>query len=286
MSNYIEFAVGEWNHLFGVGNKETRCRIVIGLEQSKLIAAQEWTGLKFEDVRGDRLKDLAESIIEVNEAHAKLDDWNLERTSELPRWVDQLEVSNFIEQPDTPQSKSGDLKNALGQVAVKPFYIWANDDCANKSDIFSEAKAIRLALFNDGGESVHIVDADGVEVVDAEIEAHEALVNAGYFAGARKPDVKPELPGTFMVNDPQDPGGFAIVGDDMAALILEARDHLIEPVSEREETSICEIISKGRSQTVTGAEIEELRAAKVSWYAYCQKRLTANHADALSALLK
>lgn len=49
-------------------------------------------------------------------------------------------------------------------------------------------------------------------------------------------------------------------------------------------TSNREIISKGRCQTVTDAEIEELRAANVSWYAYCQKRLTANHADALSAL--
>lgn len=51
-------------------------------------------------------------------------------------------------------------------------------------------------------------------------------------------------------------------------------------------TSNREIISKGRRQTVTDAEIEELRAAKVSWFAYCQKRLFLNHADALSALLK
>jgi hypothetical protein len=47
-----------------------------------------------------------------------------------------------------------------------------------------------------------------------------------------------------------------------------------------------EIISKGRCQSVTDAELEELRAANVSWFAYCQKRLTANHADALAALLK
>lgn len=50
--------------------------------------------------------------------------------------------------------------------------------------------------------------------------------------------------------------------------------------------AIGKIISKGRCIAVTDAEIEELRAAKVSWYAYCQKRLAANHADALSALLK
>ena len=138
-------------------------------------------------------------------------------------------MSNFNELPNVSKGIAGEPTNVLGQVAVKPFYIWANEDCANKSDSFKEAKATRLALFNEGGDSVHIVDADGVEVVDAEIEAHEALVNAGYFAGARKPDVKPELPGAFMVNDPQDPEGFAIVGDDVAALILKAREHLIEP---------------------------------------------------------
>ena len=143
-------------------------------------------------------------------------------------------MSNYIEQPAASQDKAVDLKNTLGQVATAPFYIWANDDCANKTNNFKEAKAIRLTLFNEGGESVHIVDADGVEVVDAEIEAHEALVNAGYFAGARKPEVKPEFHGAFMVNDPQDPEGFAIVGDDIASLILEARDRLIEPASERE----------------------------------------------------
>ncbi len=142
-------------------------------------------------------------------------------------------MSNYIEPSTMTAAASpdnlGDPQNALGQVAVKPFYIWANEDCANKSDSFSEAKAIRLALVNYGCEAVYIVDTDGVEVVDAEIEAHEALAKAGYYAGARKPEVKPGFPGAFMVNDPQDPEGFAIVGDDVAALILEAREHLIEP---------------------------------------------------------
>ena len=140
----------------------------------------------------------------------------------------------FNDQSQVPQDKPVYPLNVLGKVAVRPFFIWANEDCSNKSDSFDEAKAIRMELYNDGGTSVHLVDADGVEVVDAEIEAHEALANAGYFAGARKPDVKPEFPGAFMVNDPQDPDGFAIVGDDIAVLILEARDHLIEPAYERE----------------------------------------------------
>ena len=162
-----------------------------------------------------------------------------------------MKLSNYIEQPAASQDKAVDLKNTLGQVATAPFYIWANDDCANKTNNFKEAKAIRLTLFNEGGESVHIVDADGVEVVDAEIEAHEALVNAGYFAGARKPEVKPEFHGAFMVNDPQDPEGFAIVGDDIASLILEARDRLIEPASEREMSNYIEHPASGNTGTFT-----------------------------------
>lgn len=121
------------------------------------------------------------------------------------------------------------LMNVLGHEAATPFYIWANEDCDSRTESFSEAKEIRLSFFNLGMAHVHIADANGVEVVDPEIEAHEALVNAGYFAGERRPDVKPTFPGCFMVNDPEDPQGFAIVGDDIGALILEAYDQLIEP---------------------------------------------------------
>lgn len=119
------------------------------------------------------------------------------------------------------------IKNVLGNVAAAPFYIWANEDCDSKVDSFKQAKAIRLDLFNSGCDSVHIVDADGVEVVDAEIEAHEELVKHGYFAGPRRPDVKPDLHGAFMVCDNQDQDGYAIVGGEIADLILEARAHLL-----------------------------------------------------------
>ena len=84
-----KFAAGEWNHLFGVGSKETRCRIVIDLEQFKLVAAQEWTGLKFEDIHGERLVDLGDSVIATNEAHTNPDEFGLETTFELPEWAAQ-----------------------------------------------------------------------------------------------------------------------------------------------------------------------------------------------------
>lgn len=136
-------------------------------------------------------------------------------------------MPNINDQDSAPNGKSVYPFNVLGKFAAKPFYIWVNDDCSNKSDSFTEAKAVRLELFNDGGATAYIVDADGVEVVDAEIEAHEVLAKHDYFAGARKPEIRPDCSGAFMVNDPQDPDGYAIVGDDIAALILEARDHLL-----------------------------------------------------------
>jgi len=64
--------------------------------------------------------------------------------------------------------------NVQGRPAVPPYYIWAQEDCANMSHDFSEAKRIRAELVADGLAQVYIVDADGVEVVDPEIEAAEA----------------------------------------------------------------------------------------------------------------
>jgi len=152
-------------------------------------------------------------------------------------------------------SKAAVLKNVLDRVAVKPFYIWANGDCGDKSDCFEQAKKIRLALINDGGESVHIVDADGVEVCDAEIVCHEALAKAGYFAGLRKPEVKPEFAGAFMVNDPDDPDGFAIVGDHLGELILEAQAQLIDPPVDR-------ILVYSQDHALTPAELDAERKSR------------------------
>lgn len=82
-----QFAIGEWMHLFGVGSTETRCRIVIDLAQPKLIAAQEWTGLKFEHIRSARLEDLADSVLNANEAQTDPTEWGLDLTDEVPEWA-------------------------------------------------------------------------------------------------------------------------------------------------------------------------------------------------------
>ncbi len=65
------------------------------------------------------------------------------------------------------------LKNVQGAETTGPFYIWANEDCANKEDDFEQAKRVRLKLIADGSNCVYIVDPDGVEVVDADIVTDE-----------------------------------------------------------------------------------------------------------------
>lgn len=56
----------------------------------------------------------------------------------------------------------------------------------------------------------------------------QALRKHEYFVGDRNPKVKPEFSGKFMVNDPTDPDGYAIVGDDFIELVDEAHHHLLE----------------------------------------------------------
>lgn len=60
------------------------------------------------------------------------------------------------------------------------------------------------------------------------VSKSESLRQHEYFVGDRDPSVKPEFAGKFMVNDPTDPDGYAIVGDDLNELVEEAHQHLLE----------------------------------------------------------
>lgn len=84
------YATGSWAHLFGPGSKDTECRVLISLEKGRLIVAQELTGQTFVDLYGDRFRDLAESVIDVNEAHLHPLDWELVVTAETPQWAVQF----------------------------------------------------------------------------------------------------------------------------------------------------------------------------------------------------
>jgi hypothetical protein len=56
------------------------------------------------------------------------------------------------------------------------------------------------------------------------------LINHDYRVGERDPAVNPEFTGEFMVTDPLDTDGYAIVGDDYDALVIEAHDHLLATI--------------------------------------------------------
>jgi len=46
------------------------------------------------------------------------------------------------------------------------------------------------------------------------------------------------------------------------------------------------IISKGRCQVVSEAELDELRTKRLSWFSYSHARLTRNHVDAVAHLTR
>lgn len=111
-----KFASGTWMHLFGPGARETQCRVVIELELSKIIAAQEWTGLKYEDVQAERLTDLADSVIGANDAHDTPEDWGLELSNELPDWAKHVTTASQASLPSVVQvclAFITEIKNSL-----------------------------------------------------------------------------------------------------------------------------------------------------------------------------
>lgn len=117
------------------------------------------------------------------------------------------------------------VHNVYGESAKRPLRVLANGQPSIPTNSIQHAKAMRLEMINDGYEDVSIVDDQMIEVVDAEIEAHEALIAYGFTAGHRCPDISPMFAGAFMVCDAIDRDGYCIVGDDLTAMIFEALRH-------------------------------------------------------------
>ncbi|MBB5546550.1 hypothetical protein [Paraburkholderia fungorum] len=92
-----ELFSGNWNHLFGPGTAETRCRIVIDAANETLIAAQAFDGLKWVDLSSAEKADLSESLFEANDVCRAPKDWDLSPIESFPRWASPQESP---EQPD------------------------------------------------------------------------------------------------------------------------------------------------------------------------------------------
>lgn len=129
-----KFATGDWFHLFGHGSRETQCRIVIDLEKSLLVAAQEWTGLKFVDIYGERFNDLTQSVIDVNEAAVDPESHCLMYVDVLPKWVHMttysIVSSNLTSRLFAWEGARETQKKYLGNRQVIGEVIAANDAAA------------------------------------------------------------------------------------------------------------------------------------------------------------
>lgn len=138
-----KYATGDWMHIFGVTNQETRCRVVIDLEESKLINAQAWTGLKFEDISCDLANDLEDSLIDANEAHKQPDDFGLETISILPEWaVENVEKANG--EADNPVKQGASRLVVLGAHCVDDSYV-GPEYCAFRVDDAMISRLISLS---------------------------------------------------------------------------------------------------------------------------------------------
>ena len=85
------YIVGEWNHLFGPGKRETETRICYDTESEQIVAAQIKDGPADDDfVAANRwqIADLEDSLKNANpEAISNPDDFGLEFEDELPEWA-------------------------------------------------------------------------------------------------------------------------------------------------------------------------------------------------------
>lgn len=101
-----ELFTGNWNHLFGPGRAETRCRIVVDVASDKLVAAQAFDGLKWIDLQSAERADLAESLFEANDVSKAPKDWGLLAISTLPEWATPQEMQGQS-QVDVLQAATG-----------------------------------------------------------------------------------------------------------------------------------------------------------------------------------
>ncbi|MGC8213069.1 hypothetical protein ACP2WR_24855 [Ralstonia pseudosolanacearum] len=78
---------GNWTHLFGSGRAETACRIVVDVENDKLVAAQAFDGLRWFELSASEKIDLAASLFEANEVSKAPEGLDLVAIDSLPAWA-------------------------------------------------------------------------------------------------------------------------------------------------------------------------------------------------------
>ncbi|WP_176331338.1 hypothetical protein [Burkholderia vietnamiensis] len=83
---------GEWNHLFGPGRTETRCRIVVDVTSDTLVAAQAFDGTKWVDLSRAEREDLADSLFNANEISEAPEQSGLSSVGSLPPWASSREM--------------------------------------------------------------------------------------------------------------------------------------------------------------------------------------------------
>lgn len=142
------FAAGDWMHLFEVGGRETECRVAIDCEKGELLLALERvSSMAFQEIRGARFRDLAESVIYANEAHKDPEEHGLERSSELPAWaaailVERDQVSGNVQDDDLAleEEMRRMQREHEEDMASEPQIVWREQGWQTSDDGLSESK--------------------------------------------------------------------------------------------------------------------------------------------------
>lgn len=78
---------GGWDHLFGAGSRETRCRVMLDVANSELIAAQMYDGSAWLDLDDAQRADLANSLFNANDVAASPEDWGFTPVTDGVAWA-------------------------------------------------------------------------------------------------------------------------------------------------------------------------------------------------------
>lgn len=137
---------GNWNHLFGPGNAETECRIVVDVVNDTLVAAQAHDGLKWFDLSSAERADLAESLFDANDVCKNPGDWALVEIDGLPNWAQPEKEGKRPEIGQKFESTDPDFDGRVVVTSVSADRVFYEGDADGSATVSEFSKAYARVL--------------------------------------------------------------------------------------------------------------------------------------------
>lgn len=107
---------GNWNHLFGPGRAETRCRILVDVSNDRLVAAHAFDGAKWLDLSRAEKDDLAQSLFEANAISEAPEQSGLTAVESLPQWAAPQEMPADAQSNELDHARVIEIMKSYGEV--------------------------------------------------------------------------------------------------------------------------------------------------------------------------